>query len=110
MSAPFIQPNSVQANFVQPGVAPAGQLYQCNLYQQNLYQNNCAPPVPVVTPNSGGLFLDPPPGWHAIDPEPRKRRHTEQYYGPLRAERGPLYPVDDLDELWLLGLTDLETN
>ena len=72
-----------------------------------LYFFTCGGPPPVVETAHGGLFLDPPLGWQAIS-APRGRSH------------GPLYPDkvlthldfnrDDPDELWLLGLTDLETN
>jgi len=85
-------------------------VFQCNVFQQNVFQNDCGPTPPPTDEHHGGLFLDPPPGWRAIDPEPPRRRHIERYYGPLRAERGPLYPLDDPEELWLLGLEDLETN
>ena len=71
------------------------------------FQRECGPVPPPTDEHHGGLYLDPPPGWRAIDPEPHKRRHTEQFYGPIRQ---PLTPMDDPDELWLLGLTDLETN
>ena len=71
----------------------------------------CGAPPPVVDDHHGGLFLDPPPGWKAIDASPHR---------PHPRGHGPLYPDkvlthidfnrDDPDELWLLGLTDLETN
>ena len=79
-------------------------------YFSSPYFETCGP-SPVETAH-GGLFLDPPPGWRAIDAEPHRPRHGTAH--------GPLYPDkvlthldfnrDDPDELWLLGLTDLETN
>ena len=82
-------------------------VFQCDVFQQNVFQNDCS--TPTVETTHGGLFLDPPPGWQAIGPNRRPPR-----------QHGPLFPDkvlthidfnrDDLDELWLLGLTDLETN
>ena len=77
--------------------------FQCNVFQQNVFQNDCAP---ITDEHHGGLLLNPPPGWRAV--------------GSTRAHHGPLNPRavlthidftrDDPDELWLLELTDLETN
>lgn len=68
------------------------------------FQRDCGQ---VVDEHHAGLLLNPPKGWKPVGPS-RRRHH------------GPLYPDkvlthldfnrDDPDELWLLGLTDLETN
>jgi hypothetical protein len=81
-------------------------VFQCNVFQLNVFQNDCA--HPVTDEHHGGLFLDPPKGWRAIDAEPPRRRGRTH---------GPLYPDkvlthidfnrDDEEELWLLGLIDL---
>jgi len=84
-------------------------VFQCNVFQQNVFQNDCGPTPPPTDEHHGGLFLDPPPGWQAIGPNRRPPRHN----GPLNP-RNVLTHIDfnrdDPDELWLLGLTDLETN
>ena len=76
-------------------------VFQCNVFQQNVFQNDCT----VVETINQGLLLDPPPGWTAMA--------TNSRSGPLNP-RAVLTSIDfnrdDPDELWLLGLTDLETN
>jgi hypothetical protein len=102
----FIQANFVQSNFVQGSPATA-TCFDANDFDPNDFFT-CGPP-PVVATAHGGLFLDPPPGWQAIGPNRRPPRHN----GPLNP-RNVLTHIDfnrdDPDELWLLGLEDLETN
>ena len=60
--------------------------------------------TPTETINQG-LLLDPPPGWTAVATSGRS--------GPLNPQAVLThidFNRDDPDELWLLGLTDLETN
>lgn len=81
-------------------------VFQCSAFQQNVFQNDC---TTTADTHHAGLLLDPPPGWRAISPN-----------RPAPRQNGPRYPDkvltqidfnrDDPDELWLLGLEDLETN
>lgn len=76
-------------------------VFQCNVFQQNVFQNDCA--APVVETINAGLLLDPPPGWTAVGTFARS--------GPINPPVTSIdFNRDDPDELWLLGLTDLETN
>ena len=81
--------------------------FQCASFQDASFQTNCT--TPTVDDHHAGLLLDPPPGWQAISPN----RPTPRYNGPIN-RRNVLTSIDfnrdDPDELWLLGLTDLETN
>jgi hypothetical protein len=87
--------------FQDPGFQTFNTAFQCPAFQFG-FQRSCASPAPVEV-QTQGLFLDPPPGWV---PE-GAMRVVRSANGPLRE---PVPVVDDEDELWLLGLTDLETH
>ena len=78
------------------------------LYFDPAYFDTCGV-APIVDNHHSGLLLDPPKGWQAEGPH----RPTPRHHGPINP-RAVLTSIDfnrdDPDELWLLGLTDLETN
>ena len=73
------------------------------------YFNRCGA---VVDDHHAGLLLDPPPGWQAEGKwtAPPSGRNRSGPLNPRAVQTSIDFNRDDADELWLLGLTDLETN
>ena len=75
------------------------------------YFNRCGV-TPPTDDHHSGLLLDPPPGWQAEGKwtAPPSGRNRSGPINPRAVLTSIDFNRDDLDELWLLGLTDLETN